>query len=96
MFLWWSSNNKEKQELEEKQQQVDELRDELANAKLTRPSNVSKAKYNKYVVTEDNQAVGNAVREENSELMSQRDTTRSEFLEAGHERAQAAREQRGA
>ena len=80
----------------ETQHEIDELRHELQTASLTRPSNVSKAKYNKWVVAEDNQKAGTDSRLELSEMASQRESTRTEFLEAMHERTGAAREQREA
>jgi hypothetical protein len=97
MFLWWSKKKDGiEATIDETQHEIEELRTELTTSTLTRPSPVSKARYNKWVVAEDNRTIGEKMRLENDEFTSQRESTRNEFMEAGHERAQAAREQREA
>ena len=99
MFLWWQKRTEEPAQvaIEEAQHEIEELKHELSSTVgLTRPSIVSKAKYNKWVVAEDNRNVGAQVREEHAGLISQRDETRNEFLEATHERTNLTRQQREA
>ena len=96
MFLWWRITKKDEPEPEELEKEIEELKAELQTSALTRPSNVSKGKYNKWLVAEDNKGIGGAVRQEVQELATQREETRNEFLEQGHERAQNARDQREA
>lgn len=100
MFLWWSRKAPDESAqtaIEEEQHEIEDLKQELGSAVgLTRPSIVSKAKYNKWVVAEDNRNVGSTMREEHAGLVSQRDESRTEFLEATHERTNQTRQQREA
>jgi len=95
MFLWWSKKKDDPDAaIEVEKHEIEELKHELTTATLARPSPVSKAKFNKWVVAEDNRTVGDNMRGEMEALMSQREENRTEFLDSGHERTQAAKHQR--
>ena len=98
MFLWWSKKKDEsvKEAIEEEQHEVDDLKQELNTASLSRPSAVSRAKFSKWAVAEDNRLIGNAMRQEHEGLVTQREETRNEFMEASEKRTQQFRQQREA
>lgn len=96
MFLWWSNSNgsPDKNALEATEHEIEDLRHELQNASLTRPSGVSKAKYNKWVVAADNQRAGMDGRLQQSQLTNRREVARQQFKETMVERTTEYRQQR--
>lgn len=108
MFLWWrdltgrpdtSPEESQAQALavtEETTQEIADLTEMLGATGLTRPSTVSKSKYNKWAVAEYNRHVGEEARQGWDRMDHQRQQDRANFLESGHERAAAARAQREA
>ena len=97
MFLWWTKKvDGSDDTIEDKQHEINELKHELTTATLTRPSPISKSRYGKYVVTEENRAIGMQARADSEELISQREEARRQFLEGMSERTQACRAQREA
>lgn len=75
-------------------QEVAEMEETLNHTTMSRPSVVSKARYNKWAVAETTRQQGEQSRAEWEALEAQRLQSTTEFIEAGHDRTQAAREQR--
>lgn len=100
MFLWWSNSNGDPEKsttaIENTQHEIEELRHELSTATLSPPSNVSKAKYNKWIVAEDNQKVGMEGRLQINELSHRKEVARQQFKETMAERTTECRQQREA
>ena len=88
------TENKDKNR--DQQHEVDELRHELQTAHVTKPSNVSKAKYNRWLVADDNQKVGTHSRHELAAFANERQSVKEHFQQVMQQRTSEAKEQREA
>ena len=77
-------------------QEITELQECMNTVQLSRPSVVSKGKYSRWAMVEEKRLQGEAARVELDALDQQRLASTTEFMSAGHERTQQAREQREA
>ena len=76
--------------------EIQELEESLRQTSISRPSVISKSRYNKWAMSESNRLQAEQTRAEIDALQSQRQLSTTEFLDAGRERTQSAREQREA